>query len=97
VWLQRHRDEAGFLEPALDPVALEVGAHPSEVLLAEALEHLDLVGEARDAVLDAMGKGGVEEVAVAAARPAADRPCLEQDDVAPGVIGLGVKGRPRGR
>ena len=43
---------AGGLEVAIDAMALEVGAQPGEVLQAEPLEHVHLLGEARQPVLD---------------------------------------------
>jgi hypothetical protein len=94
VRLERDLDRPARLEPALDPVALDVGPHPGVVLLPEALERLHLLGETGEAVGDAMGEGGVDEAAVATARGAADLLRLEQDDVAPGVVGLGVQGGP---
>ena len=46
------RSDRGELDVAVDAMALEVGKKAREVLTAEPLELLDLIGEAREAVLD---------------------------------------------
>jgi hypothetical protein len=52
---KRDGDLAGAIEVAVDPQALDVAAQAGEVLLAEAFELLELVGEARRAVGQAVG------------------------------------------
>ena len=75
-------------------MALEVDEHPGEVLPPEALQQLDLVAEAGEPVLEAVGKRGEREPAIAAARPAADRVGLEQHHLPGRVVGLRVERRP---
>ena len=70
-------------------------AQAGEVLQAEALERDDLVREARQPVADAVGERGDHEAAVAPARAGADALGLEHDDVARGVVGLGVQRGPQ--
>ena len=62
---------------------------------ARAVQHLHLVGEAREPVGDPVRQRGDAEAAVAAARAEAGRLRLEQHDLARRVVGLRVQRRPQ--
>ena len=76
------------------PWRSQVGAQAGEVLQPQPLQRLQLVGEAREPVAEAVGQRGLDEAAVAAAGGAADPLGLEQEDVAAGVVGLRLQRRP---
>jgi hypothetical protein len=95
VRLERDAQLAGLLEVAVDRVVLEVGLEAVVVLVAEALQGVELVREARGAVGDAVRDRGDREAAVTAARAEARGLGLEQDDVARRVLALGVQRRPQ--
>jgi hypothetical protein len=63
---------AGVADPLAPPPAdrlpLEVGDEPGQVLPAEPLQQLDLVAEAGEAVLQAVGERADQEATVATAR-----------------------------
>ena len=90
-----HADLAGALVVAVDPVARDRRLDLVEVVLAEAFQHLDLVGPPRLRVGDAVGEAGVHEAAVAATRGRPDRACLEQHHVLAGVALLGLDRGPQ--
>ena len=95
VRLGRDGDRAGPLEVAGDVVAAERGLEGIEVLAAELVEAVDLVGEAIRTVRPAVRQRGGTETAVAPGRSPPDPAALEQHHVAGGVTLLGEDRTPQ--
>ena len=95
--LERDGEVAGELEVAVDPEPLDVRHEALEVLLAEALQLRHLLGEPRQAVLDPVRQRAEREAAVSPAGAEADRARLENDDLAPRIVGLRMESRPQPR
>ena len=76
----RDRDLPRLAPVAVDPVALDRGADPGQVLAAHPLELRQLVRPAREAVADPVGQRGGAEAAVAARGAEGEPLALEQDD-----------------
>ena len=92
--VQHDADVARPLEVAGDPEPRDVGDQALEVLEPEPLERVQLVREARRAVLEPVGQRGDREAAVAAARAEAAGLALEDDDLAIRVVRPGLQRRP---
>ena len=94
VRLGGHRQRAGELPRAVDPVPPDRGLDLREVLLPEPLEGVDLVGEPLLAVVATVGQRRRAEPAVATGRRPSDALRLDQHHVAAGVTLLGEEGGP---
>ncbi len=88
-------DLAGRAERGIDAVAVEVGEQRVVVLVSEAHERVDLVREVRQAIGDAMGDGGREEPTVSARGTDPGLARLEHEDVASGVVRVGLQRGPQ--
>ena len=86
-----HVDHARLLPGGVDPARGERLAHGGEVLRAQALEDVDLVGPAGQAVLEPVGERRLREAPVPPARAPAAAVTLEQDNV---LVGRGKQGAP---
>ena len=86
---------AGALDRGVDPVAVEAGQQRLEVVEPELVQPLDLVGEVRHAVGQAVGQRGGQEPAVATRGADGDAAGLEHHHVAAGVVLLGLDGGPQ--
>ncbi len=95
VGLGGHVEFAGALEPAVDGLVGDGGLDGVEVGPTQSLQEVDLPGEAFDAVAEAVGQAGRTEAAVAPRRRPSAPVGLEEDDVPPGIGGLGQPGRPQ--
>ena len=90
-----HVEFARTFEITLDTSVNHGGFDGVEVLPAETLQDVDLVGEALDAVAQAMGDAGCAESTVAArCRPSA-AVALEQHHVVRRIVGLGHECSPQ--
>ena len=87
-------DLAVALHPGVDAVAVEAGEQRLEVLVAEAVELVDLGREVARPVGQTVGQRFRHEAAVAGRGPDARLTRLEHHDVAARVVLLGLDGGP---
>ncbi len=83
------------VEVAVDAVTRDGGLDRVQILAAEPLQRGQVVGEARAAVLGAVGQGRGAEPAVASRRRPPRRPPLEQHHVSRRVVFLGEQRGPQ--
>ena len=82
------------LEGAVDAVARDGVAKAFPVVVTQALQRVDLLGPAREPVVETVRDRGLDETAVTARRRPADATTLDEDDVAQRIGLLGQQRCP---